>query len=216
MWSTLDAFKTLADAKLPSPHLSLLLPSQDVGARALPILLGVLEEDAQDDVEMAKAVVETMSLLCEVEEIDGRVRGIAPSLSHDTRLRSTLSHSPSEMTRDSATPTSSFQPRHHFTPSSPSSPQCISTSASSHSNSSGSFSQTDQHRSNSTFSSRLEVWADWSRRWTTRGKSSATVRPVFSSASPPGLLLIRIFCRVSPSHHRPYDAKRRHPETSRL
>ncbi|GAA5978532.1 hypothetical protein JCM11641_007976 [Rhodosporidiobolus odoratus] len=44
----------------------------DVGSRALPILLGVLEEDAKDDVEMAKAVVETMSLLCEVEEVDGR------------------------------------------------------------------------------------------------------------------------------------------------
>ncbi|GAA5849938.1 hypothetical protein JCM8547_000958 [Rhodosporidiobolus lusitaniae] len=44
----------------------------DVGTRALPILLGVLEEDAQEDVEMAKAVVETMSLLCEVEEVDGR------------------------------------------------------------------------------------------------------------------------------------------------
>ncbi|GAA6035143.1 hypothetical protein JCM8097_006386 [Rhodosporidiobolus ruineniae] len=44
----------------------------DVGSRALPVLVGVLEEDAQADVEMAKAVVETMSLLCEVEEVDGR------------------------------------------------------------------------------------------------------------------------------------------------
>ncbi|GAA6001670.1 hypothetical protein JCM10207_002257 [Rhodosporidiobolus poonsookiae] len=44
----------------------------DVGSRALPILLGVLEEDATQDVEMAKAVVETLSLLCEVEEVDGR------------------------------------------------------------------------------------------------------------------------------------------------
>ncbi|GAA5832882.1 hypothetical protein JCM11251_000516 [Rhodosporidiobolus azoricus] len=44
----------------------------DVGSRALPILLGVLEEDAKEDLEMAKAVVETLSLLCEVEEVDGR------------------------------------------------------------------------------------------------------------------------------------------------
>ncbi|SCV68561.1 BQ2448_682 [Microbotryum intermedium] len=43
-----------------------------VGQRALPILLGVLEEDAPEDVEMAKAVVETVSLLCEVEEVDSR------------------------------------------------------------------------------------------------------------------------------------------------
>lgn len=47
---------------------------QDVGSRALPILLGVLEEDAPEDVEIAKAVVETFSLLCEIEEVDGRVR----------------------------------------------------------------------------------------------------------------------------------------------
>ncbi|GAA5899956.1 hypothetical protein JCM6882_007011 [Rhodosporidiobolus microsporus] len=44
----------------------------DVGSRALPVLLGVLEEDAKEDLEMAKAVVETLSLLCEVEEVDGR------------------------------------------------------------------------------------------------------------------------------------------------
>ncbi|SCZ90568.1 BZ3500_MvSof-1268-A1-R1_Chr1-3g02071 [Microbotryum saponariae] len=44
----------------------------EVGQRALPILLGVLEEDAPEDVEMAKAVVETLSLLCEVEEVDSR------------------------------------------------------------------------------------------------------------------------------------------------
>ncbi|KAL8283699.1 hypothetical protein RQP46_005494 [Phenoliferia psychrophenolica] len=44
----------------------------DVGSRALPILLGVLEEDAPEDVEIAKAVVETFSLLCEIEEVDGR------------------------------------------------------------------------------------------------------------------------------------------------
>ncbi|BGP21760.1 transporter [Rhodotorula toruloides] len=44
----------------------------EVGARALPILLGVLEDDAAEDTEMAKAVVETLSLLCEVEEQDGR------------------------------------------------------------------------------------------------------------------------------------------------
>ncbi|BGP36921.1 Vesicle-mediated ER to Golgi transport protein [Rhodotorula kratochvilovae] len=44
----------------------------EVGSRALPILLGVLEEDAAEDTEMAKAVVETLSLLCEVEEHDGR------------------------------------------------------------------------------------------------------------------------------------------------
>ncbi|GAA6051299.1 hypothetical protein JCM3770_006800 [Rhodotorula araucariae] len=44
----------------------------EVGSRALPILLGVLEEDATQDTEMAKAVVETLSLLCEVEEHDGR------------------------------------------------------------------------------------------------------------------------------------------------
>ncbi|GAA5859616.1 hypothetical protein JCM1840_006374 [Sporobolomyces johnsonii] len=44
----------------------------EVGSRALPILLGVLEEDAGEDVEVAKAVVETLSLLCEVEEVDGR------------------------------------------------------------------------------------------------------------------------------------------------
>ncbi|BGP67356.1 Vesicle-mediated ER to Golgi transport protein [Rhodotorula toruloides] len=44
----------------------------EVGARALPILLGVLEDDAAEDTEMAKAVVETLSLLCEVEEVEGR------------------------------------------------------------------------------------------------------------------------------------------------
>ncbi|GAA6000461.1 uncharacterized protein JCM10292_001526 [Rhodotorula paludigena] len=44
----------------------------EVGGRALPILLGVLDEDAAEDTEMAKAVVETLSLLCEVEEVDGR------------------------------------------------------------------------------------------------------------------------------------------------
>ncbi|GAA5977386.1 hypothetical protein JCM5350_002448 [Sporobolomyces pararoseus] len=44
----------------------------EVGSRALPILLGVLEDDATQDVETAKAVVETLSLLCEVEEVDGR------------------------------------------------------------------------------------------------------------------------------------------------
>lgn len=45
-----------------------------MGSRALPILLGVLDEDAQQDTETAKAVVETLSLLCEVEESqDGRV-----------------------------------------------------------------------------------------------------------------------------------------------
>ncbi|GAA5922633.1 uncharacterized protein JCM15063_003368 [Sporobolomyces koalae] len=44
----------------------------EVGSRALPILLGVLEDDAAQDVETAKAVVETLSLLCEVEEVDGR------------------------------------------------------------------------------------------------------------------------------------------------
>lgn len=40
----------------------------------MPILLGVLEEDAPQDVEVAKAVVETLSLLCEIEQVDGRVR----------------------------------------------------------------------------------------------------------------------------------------------
>ncbi|KWU45465.1 hypothetical protein RHOSPDRAFT_16490, partial [Rhodotorula sp. JG-1b] len=45
----------------------------EVGSQALPILLGVLEDDAAEDTEMAKAVVETLSLLCEVEEVDGRV-----------------------------------------------------------------------------------------------------------------------------------------------
>ena len=35
---------------------------------------GYTAYDARQDVEMAKAVVETMSLLCEVEEQDGRVR----------------------------------------------------------------------------------------------------------------------------------------------
>ncbi|ORY56205.1 p115 like vesicle tethering protein [Leucosporidium creatinivorum] len=44
----------------------------EVGSRALPILLGVLQEDAPEDVEIAKAVVETLSLLCEVEEVEGR------------------------------------------------------------------------------------------------------------------------------------------------
>ncbi|GAA5980168.1 hypothetical protein JCM10908_001559 [Rhodotorula pacifica] len=44
----------------------------EVGTQALPILLGVLEDDAAEDTEMAKAVVETLSLLCEVEEVDGR------------------------------------------------------------------------------------------------------------------------------------------------
>ncbi|KAM0793553.1 hypothetical protein ACM66B_000990 [Microbotryomycetes sp. NB124-2] len=44
----------------------------DVGQRALPILLGVLQEDAPEDVEIGKAVVETLSLLCEVEEVDGK------------------------------------------------------------------------------------------------------------------------------------------------
>ncbi|GJN91820.1 hypothetical protein Rhopal_004843-T1 [Rhodotorula paludigena] len=50
---------------------AVLIP-QEVGGRALPILLGVLDEDAAEDTEMAKAVVETLSLLCEVEEVDGR------------------------------------------------------------------------------------------------------------------------------------------------
>ncbi|KAK4055135.1 Vesicle-mediated ER to Golgi transport protein [Microbotryomycetes sp. JL201] len=44
----------------------------EVGQRALPILLGVLQEDAPEDVEIGKAVVETLSLLCEVEEVDGK------------------------------------------------------------------------------------------------------------------------------------------------
>lgn len=56
----------IADAPVPSPP-------QEVGARALPILLGVLQDDAPDDIETAKAVVETLSLLCEIEEVDGRV-----------------------------------------------------------------------------------------------------------------------------------------------
>lgn len=51
-----------------------LMRLQEVGSRALPILLGVLQEDAPEDVEIAKAVVETLSLLCEVEEVEGRVR----------------------------------------------------------------------------------------------------------------------------------------------
>lgn len=55
----------------------------EVGARALPILLGVLEEDAPEDVEIAKAVVETFSLLCEVEEVDGR------TVRDDSGLRNT-------------------------------------------------------------------------------------------------------------------------------
>ena len=42
-------------------------------------MLGVLEDDAAEDVETAKAVVETLSLLCEVEEVDGRVRSTNPS-----------------------------------------------------------------------------------------------------------------------------------------
>lgn len=33
----------------------------------------MLQEDAPEDLEIAKAVVETLSLLCEVEEVDGRV-----------------------------------------------------------------------------------------------------------------------------------------------
>lgn len=45
----------------------------------MPILLGVLEEDATQDVETAKAVVETLSLLCEVEELDGRVSHAIPA-----------------------------------------------------------------------------------------------------------------------------------------
>lgn len=60
---------TLSAALLPLRRRVL----QEVGSRALPILLGVLQEDAPEDVEIAKAVVETLSLLCEVEEVDGRV-----------------------------------------------------------------------------------------------------------------------------------------------
>jgi len=42
-------------------------------------LLGVLQEDAPEDLEIAKAVVETLSLLCEVEELDGRVSSTGPA-----------------------------------------------------------------------------------------------------------------------------------------
>lgn len=47
----------------------------------------MLQEDAPEDVEIAKAVVETLSLLCEVEEVDGRVcRRVSPSPRHTTRV----------------------------------------------------------------------------------------------------------------------------------
>lgn len=47
---------------------------QDVGQAALPILLTMLERDAPEDMETAKAVLETLNLLCEVDEShDGKV-----------------------------------------------------------------------------------------------------------------------------------------------
>lgn len=58
----------------------------------MPVLLGILEEDAPEDVETAKAVVETLSLLCEVEEIDGRVS--------IPRSASTLANTLSQPVRD--------------------------------------------------------------------------------------------------------------------
>jgi hypothetical protein len=64
-------------------------PPQEVGSRALPILLGVLQEDAPEDIETAKAVVETLSLLCEVEEVDGRV-----SLTNKQHVHSSLTLEP--------------------------------------------------------------------------------------------------------------------------
>lgn len=42
--------------------------SQDVGQAALPILLIMLERDAPEDLETAKAVLETLNLLCEVDD----------------------------------------------------------------------------------------------------------------------------------------------------
>ena len=38
----------------------------------------MLEEDAPEDTDTAKAVVETLSLLCEIDEVDGRVRIVLP------------------------------------------------------------------------------------------------------------------------------------------
>lgn len=81
-------YKSLTATLSPCAIISHLLTSlntrqQEVGSRALPILLGVLQEDAPEDVEIAKAVVETLSLLCEVEEVEGRVRCASAPL-HNT------------------------------------------------------------------------------------------------------------------------------------
>jgi intracellular protein transport protein USO1 len=43
---------------------------QDVGERALPGLLEVLVNDAELDVDIAKAVLDTLNILCEAEERD--------------------------------------------------------------------------------------------------------------------------------------------------
>ena len=111
-----------------SAHSSLIrVRFQEVGIRALPILLGVLQEDAPEDIETAKAVVETLSLLCEVEELDGKVR-----FQQKQRLTPLTipSSSPYATTRDSAIPTSSSLLLHPSTSFSASSPRRISTFAS--------------------------------------------------------------------------------------
>ena len=48
--------------------------NQDVGQAALPILLTMLERDAPEDMDTAKAVLETLNMLCEVEDQEGKVR----------------------------------------------------------------------------------------------------------------------------------------------
>lgn len=72
---------------------------------------------------MAKAVVETLSLLCEVEEVDGRVRILSLLLgfSDDSSLTPHVGAcSLSATTLDSATRTRSSRRRLHSTLSSPS------------------------------------------------------------------------------------------------
>ena len=44
--------------------------SQDVGLAVLPVLVTILERDAPEDSETAKIVLETLNVLCEVEDVE--------------------------------------------------------------------------------------------------------------------------------------------------
>jgi hypothetical protein len=51
--------------------------AQEVGSTVMPTLLTILERDAAADPELAKTVLETINVLCEVEEGDSnKVRAI--------------------------------------------------------------------------------------------------------------------------------------------